>query len=77
MDIEYGDITNAALSLPIDARAILADKLVSSLDESSEKTVDEIWAVEALRRLDEIRSRKVETIDGDEVFDRVRKAIRK
>lgn len=71
------EITQEALSLPREARGALADRLVESLDPADDGPFREIWAKEALRRVDEVRSGKVKTIPGPEGTERVRQAIRK
>ena len=67
-------ITKEALSLPSQARAILADQLVESLDPS-EGPFREVWVAEALRRRDEVRSGTVKTISREEGMKRVRRAV--
>ena len=69
-------ITKAALSLPNDARARLADQLVESLDPAEEGPLQRVWTAEALRRLEEVRSGKVKTIPGREGIEQVRRALR-
>ncbi|MEQ1923645.1 MAG: addiction module protein [Pyrinomonadaceae bacterium] len=69
MGVLIENITEAALSLPVTERAILADRLVDSLDSSSEaQDIRQAWASEAQRRLDEIESGVENAIDADEVF---------
>jgi len=46
----------------------LAQRLVSTLDDEIESGVEELWLAEAERRLEEIRSRKVKGIDGEEAL---------
>jgi len=67
-------ILEEALSLPIEARAMLADRLIESLDEDQE-TVEAMWIAEAKRRRDDIRSGKVQAIPGDEAMAIVRSAL--
>ena len=47
-DIEA--LTHEVLELPLDLRARLAEKLISSLDDISEKEAERLWAEEAIRR---------------------------
>ncbi|MEZ5540226.1 MAG: addiction module protein [Pseudomonadales bacterium] len=75
MAIPVEKITEVALSLPSEARALLADRLVESLDPITDPEIRDIWATEALRRLEEIRSDKVESIPGDVVLARARNLI--
>jgi putative addiction module component (TIGR02574 family) len=55
--------------------AELLDRLTVELHETSDPEIDQLWADEAERRLDEIRSGKVKTIPGDEVMARARKIV--
>ena len=55
-----------------EALALLADRLVESLDPAENETLRQLWAAEALRRRDEVREGRVETIPGDEALARVR-----
>lgn len=52
MDTET--IKLSALSLPAQARAELAEQLLSSLDSLSEPEIAQLWLVEAARRAQEI-----------------------
>lgn len=68
----YEDVLRAALTLTPEARAQLADKLLSSLDGENQKEIDAAWAEEAERRMKEIREGKVELIDGESVMEELR-----
>jgi putative addiction module component (TIGR02574 family) len=70
-------IAEEALSLPSEARAQLADRLVESLDPAEDSYIRKLWAAEALRRRDEIRDGRVQAIPGEEVLARVRQAARR
>ena len=76
MSIPIEQIAEAALALPSDARALLADRLVESLDPLTDQDVRGAWAAESLRRLDEIRSGKVTAIPAEEVFSRIRSILK-
>ncbi len=64
------------LALPADARAMLADRLVESLDPLNDDSVREAWANEALRRRDEVRSGKVKTVSAQQVADELDELLR-
>jgi putative addiction module component (TIGR02574 family) len=64
----FEEILRAALELPPLTRAMLADHLLQSLDVPEQKEIDDAWAAEAERRMEEIREGKVETIDGELVI---------
>lgn len=68
-------ITEEALALPSEARAVLADRLVESLDPEEEGYIRQLWVKEALNRRDDIRSGRVQTIPGDEALARVRQVF--
>ena len=75
MNISIEMITDAAMSLSSDARALLADRLTESLDPITDVDVRAEWASEALKRLSEVRSGKVESIPAEDVLVRVRSLI--
>jgi len=75
MRISVEKLTAEALALPADARALLADQLAESLDPFPEEYVRALWAVEALRRRDEVHTKKVIPIPAETVFDRVRESL--
>ncbi len=70
-------LTEEVLALPTEARALLADRLVESLDPLTDEAIRKDWALEAIRRRDEARSGGVGTISEDAVADRVRRLLRK
>ena len=76
MAIPVEKIAEVALALPSDARALLADRLVESLDPLTDEDVRDQWIAEALRRRDEVRSGEVKTIPADEVIARLRALVK-
>ncbi len=75
MAMTMDELTEQALSLPSEARALLADRIVESLDASSLGQIDQLWIAAAKRRRDDVRSGRVTTIPGDEALVRVRRAV--
>lgn len=75
MTITVEQIAEEALSLPSEARALLADRLVKSLDPVEDGYMRQLWMKEARRRIAEVRGGSVETIDGVEAFAQIRAAI--
>jgi len=73
MIMRVEEIAAFALELPSEARALLADRLVESLDPAEEGYVPSLWADEANRRLKELRSGQVSGIPGEEAMTRLRK----
>jgi len=73
MSTRVEEITEAALALPNEARAMLADRLVESLDPADDGMFHRLWADEAQRRLQELRSGSVAPVPGEEAIDQLRK----
>jgi putative addiction module component (TIGR02574 family) len=59
------------LHLPIEDRARLAEKLLSSLDVLSEQEIEKLWLVEAQRRASEIDNGTVQLVSSEEVERRI------
>jgi hypothetical protein len=68
-------LTEELLSLPSASRALLADKLVESLEFDTDPAIQAAWTTEAKRRRDEIRSGSVEAIPGDDAMAQVRQLL--
>jgi hypothetical protein len=66
------ELVTKAMALPSEARALLAERLVESLNEDS---VSEIWLIETKKRRDEVRSGQIKPIPGVKVMEEVRKLI--
>ncbi|MDP1605140.1 MAG: addiction module protein [Rhodocyclaceae bacterium] len=75
MHMTVEQIADEALALPSEARALLADRLVESLDPAEDGYIRQLWMREARRRIDEVRSGNVKTIPADEAFAQARQAI--
>jgi putative addiction module component (TIGR02574 family) len=75
MATSYDEIIADAMKLPLKDRVRLAQQLASSLDDEVETGVEALWFAEAERRLEELRTGKVEGIDSDEAFRNARKAL--
>lgn len=62
------EITQLALTLPVDQRAQVANALLASLDDPADSAeVHEAWTAEIKSRVDDITSGRVQTISRDEV----------
>jgi putative addiction module component (TIGR02574 family) len=66
------ELVSMVESLPIEVKALLVEKLLVSM-YPNQKEVDDLWTIEAQRRVEEVRSGAVIPIPGDEVFEEVRK----
>ena len=63
------------MRLPITSRALLADKIVESLDFCETDEVQKAWAAESVRRRDEVRSGKIKPVPGEQVLAEVRRLV--
>ena len=70
------DLLRAALVLPTDERADLARELLASLDGEDEKAA-EAWRDELVRRAEEVGDGRVQLVDGDQAFERLRQRLRR
>ena len=75
MSMSVEQLAEEALALPSDSRALLADRIVESLDAGALSDLDRLWGAEAKRRRDEVREGRVKTIPGEEAFLSVRRAV--
>ncbi len=76
MSSGYEKVANAALALPPEARAMLAEDLVASLEVSQEE-IDDAWRVEIERRVKEIKEGKVQLIPGEQVMSELRAQLKR
>jgi putative addiction module component (TIGR02574 family) len=65
-------VTEEALSLPVDARLSLVEKLLSSLNPTVGDDYERLWATEAERRIAQLDEGKAKLVPGDEVFAKLR-----
>lgn len=75
MHMSVEQIADEALALPSEARALLADRLVESLDPAEDGYIRQLWMREAKRRVDEVRRGDVQTVTAEQAFAEVRQAI--
>lgn len=68
-------LTEEIMSLPSLSKAMLADKLVESLEFDTSSAIQVIWTTEAKRRRDEIREGSVQAIPGEEALAQIRRLI--
>jgi hypothetical protein len=68
-------LTEELLALPSVSRALLADKLVESLEFDTDPTVQATWVTEAKKRRDQIRNGSVQPIPGEEALTQVRRLL--
>jgi putative addiction module component (TIGR02574 family) len=77
MSSNLDQLAAEAMRLSPRERVWLAQQLVSTLDDEVETDTEELWFAEANRRLEELRSGKVEGIESDAAFRSAREALRR
>jgi putative addiction module component (TIGR02574 family) len=70
------ELFSMAEALSIDEKSLLVERLLESM-HPTDSEIDELWKVEVERRIDEVKSGKVKTIPGDEVFAKIRERFSK
>jgi Putative addiction module component len=68
-------LTQAALSLPSALRALLAEKLIESLEFDTDPAIQAAWVTDAKKRRYEIRNDTITPILGDEALAQIRRLI--
>lgn len=58
--------------LPIDLKVKIVDKILTNLN-GLDKSIDRLWFEKALERKNDIENGKIHLINGNEVFDKVKK----
>ena len=66
----------AALSLPPDERAALAEKLLLSLDEPTDSELERSWLSEAAHRARELDRGDVQAVPAEDVRRKARSLLR-
>lgn len=77
MSTDLDQLTADAMKLPLRDRVQLAQRLVSTIDDEVETGTEALWFAEAERRLEELRSGKVQGIDSEDVFRTAREALKR
>jgi putative addiction module component (TIGR02574 family) len=76
MSTDLDQLTAEAMKLPLRDRVQLAQRLVSTIDDEFETDTEALWFAEAERRLEELRSGKVQGIDSEDAFRTGREALK-
>lgn len=66
------ELIEELLSLPNATRALLAEKLVESLEFDADPEIQAAWTAQAKRRRDEVRNGTVQPIAGEDALAQVR-----
>jgi putative addiction module component (TIGR02574 family) len=74
METELEKLEAEALKLTPDKRAVLAQRLLASLDEDAE--IDDAWAVEVERRIADVESGAVPLIPISDALAQVRAKLK-
>jgi putative addiction module component (TIGR02574 family) len=66
---QLSELLEKALALSTQDRGVLIHRLIASLDEDApEEGVEAAWDEEVKRRVDDIRSGRVQTLSGEQVL---------
>ncbi len=68
----FDEIIRAALALPPNSRAMLAEHLLRSLDAQDQAIVDAAWAEVVEQRIQRVQQGKVIPISATQVFQELR-----
>jgi putative addiction module component (TIGR02574 family) len=73
---DLSEVLKSALSLKLDDRAALAERLLASLDDLGEEEAERVWAEEAQRRLEEYRAGRATSVQSQNVVNKAEKLFR-
>jgi putative addiction module component (TIGR02574 family) len=68
-------LTEEILSLPCEDRIRIVETILESLNAPDDKNIEQAWAVEAERRIDDLNAGQVQSIPGVEVFADIRQRL--
>ncbi len=75
MPLSAQEVFESALQLPMDVQATIAEKLVSNIEMNIHPDIEKIHCDTAIKRRDEVRSGKVQSIDGAVALQAVRQVL--
>jgi putative addiction module component (TIGR02574 family) len=70
-------LTEELLSLPCEDRIRIVERLLESLNAPADNEIEQAWAIEVERRINELNSGTVRSIPGEEVFADIRQRLGK
>ena len=73
---DLAEVLKSALSLNVDDRAAVAEKLLASLDDLDEEEADRLWAKEAQRRLEEYRAGRAGASEAQDIAKKAERLFR-
>jgi Putative addiction module component len=68
-------LTEELLALPSVSMALLAEKLIESLEFDTDPTIQAAWTTEAKKRQNEVRNGSVQLIPGEQALAQVRRLL--
>ncbi len=77
MELEMSELTDRALSLPIDERTVLAQRLWESVEGFIDTDVEEEWLNMAEQRWRDIEEGRVQCIPAEEAMTKARSRLSK
>lgn len=75
MTVITKQIETVALASPPAERALLAEKLLASLEPENQPTLDRLWAEEAENRIQAYESGELSAADAEDVFARMERRL--
>jgi len=75
MSREVTELLRKVLELSVTDRAELAGSLIETLDRIKEKSVEDAWEAEIVRRMEDLDSGRIKPVPHDEVLRRLDSAI--
>jgi putative addiction module component (TIGR02574 family) len=77
MSTDLDQLTADAMKLSLRDRVQLAQRLVSTIDDEIDPDTEALWFAEAERRLEELRSGRIEGINSEDAFSTAREALKR
>lgn len=68
--MKTSDIISELANLPIDERALIADSLLQTLNQT-QPNIEQVWVKLAQERFNDINTGKVQTISAEAVFAQI------
>lgn len=75
MDPNAEKLMAAALALPSEARAFIAERLIESLDALDDAEIERLWLDEAEKRFSDYKQGKISARSADDVFRDARSSL--
>lgn len=72
MSTDLEELAVELLNLPVKSRAMLAERLLASLDEEPSPDSERLWLEEIRRRCAEIEAGEIEGVPAEQVFRELR-----